>query len=45
MVEIKIETFIKLNSINEPFKFQSYKKKKKCEKLQNLVNKYNRDQT
>ena len=43
--EIQIEVYIKLNSINEPFKFQNSKtKKKKREKLENLINKYNSSQ-
>jgi len=43
---IQIETYIKLNSINEPFKYQKLKfqNKKKREKLQNLINKYNSGQ-
>jgi hypothetical protein len=42
--EIQIEVYIKLNSLNEPFKFQNSKtkKKKKHENLENLINKYNR---
>jgi len=43
--EIQIETHIKLNSINQPFKHQNSKTKKKHDKLQNLINKYNSGQT
>ena len=42
--EIQIEVYIKLNSINGPFKFQNSKTKKKREKLENLINKYNSSQ-
>jgi hypothetical protein len=39
--EIQIKVYIKLNSINEPFKFQNSKTKKKRKNLENLINKYN----
>ncbi|KAF0753410.1 Uncharacterized protein FWK35_00036735 [Aphis craccivora] len=42
--EFQLEVYIKLNSINEPFKFQNSKTKKKREKLEKLINKYNSNQ-
>jgi len=35
MIEIQIDTYIKLNNINKPIKYQKSKKKKKHEMLQN----------
>lgn len=38
--EIKIETYIKINSIKEPFKYQNSTTKNKPEKLETIINQY-----
>jgi len=45
MDELKSEIYIKINSINEPYKFQNTKSKKKFQKKEKIIQQYNENTT